>query len=87
TVHVDPEDDQEDAPPLPNGHVIERAVQQAWKEASGEDLLDLTLHLLVNTTSVVLVCSSQLDANTVELGKDAVLALEHVDDVQVLSPR
>ena len=41
----------------------------------------------MNTASVILVCSSQLDANTVELGKDAVLALEHVDDVQVLSPR
>ncbi|MEC8311605.1 MAG: cation diffusion facilitator family transporter [Candidatus Thermoplasmatota archaeon] len=87
TVHVDPEDDQEDAPPLPNGHEIERAVPGAWVEATGEAPQDLTLHLLVEATTVVLVCSSNLDEDAIERGKAAVLAANHVNGVQVLSPR
>ncbi|MEC7722677.1 MAG: hypothetical protein VYB36_02085, partial [Candidatus Thermoplasmatota archaeon] len=81
------EDDQEDAPPLPNGHEIERDVLGAWEEATGEAPEDLTLHLLVQATTVVLVCSSKLDEGVIERGKAAVLALEHVNDIQVLSPR
>ena len=87
TVHVDPEDDQEDAPPLPNGHEIELAVHGAWEEATGEAPQDLTLHLLVEATTVVLVCSSNLDEDAIERGKAAVLAANHVNGVQVLSPR
>ena len=87
TVHVDPEDDQEDAPPLPNGHDIEHAVQDAWEKATGEAPVDLTLHLLLEDTTVVLVCSSQLDEGAIEQGKAAVLDVEHVDGLRVLSPR
>ena len=87
TVHVDPEDDQEGAPPLPNGHAIERATQHAWEAATGEAPVNLTLHLLTQATTVVLVCSSHLDEGTIERGKTAVLDVDHVDEVQVLSPR
>ena len=87
TVHVDPEDDQEDAPPLPNSHVIERAVLDAWEKATGEAPVNLTLHLLVEATTVVLVCSPQLGEDVIEQGKGAVLGVGHVDHVQVLSPR
>jgi len=87
TVHVDPEDDQEDAPPLPNSHVIERAVLDAWEKATGEAPVNLTLHLLVEATTVVLVCSPQLGEDVIEQGKGAVLGVDHVDHVQVLSPR
>ena len=59
----------------------------AWEEATGEAPEDLTLHLLVQATTVVLVCSSNLDKDALERGKAAVLAVNHVNDVQVLSPR
>ena len=87
TVHVDPEDDQDDAPPLPNGHEVELNVRNAWEEATGEAPVDITLHLLTQHTTVVLVCSPDLGAEHVEAGTTSVLALHGVDDVQVLSPR
>ena len=87
TVHVDPEDDQEDAPALPNGYEIEAAVRSAWKDATGTNPIELTLHLLVQGTTAVLVCSSEVNDEAIASGRDAVMGLDHVEDVQVLSPR
>ena len=63
------------------------AVRKAWKDTTGTNPIELTLHLLVQGTTVVLVCSSEVNDDAIASGRDAVLGLDHIEDVQVLSPR
>ena len=87
TVHIDPEDDEHDAPELPNCSDLEDKIRKIWSSHhdSGE-LQAVTLHILHSGVEVVLRIAPELDAKFDTVSEE-VISLDEVSKVEFVSLR
>ena len=88
TVHIDPEDDEHDAPELPNCSDLEIKIREIWgSHYDSEELQAVTLHILHSGVEVVLRVSPSVSENKFENVKNDVMKLNETSKVEMVSVR